>query len=411
MLKLSRISRSIITVAYIALMCVMLFFAVKVQSVFNVKAWQMAIYIVLLAFCVCFYQVLKRRLNDKLKYRSIIHIYRYVYLAVVLIVSRVIMIFCLKDTTSIFVAGEDKSLASGILSGLIDLTGQTKYAAVILNTVIVCISSIVIKRIMLNLLDNDAVATTCSILYILAPTSLALCLEYNSNIFNTLFVLAGILLIMKIYDQITQYGMKHNLYIYLSVMLGAVVVLDILFSGSIVSWIVLTLSMTFFADYVDSIYFDVSKAEYLPKIFKLKKNDKLAIKKSVIVFGIVCVFGGLGIIISSITGLNNVSITVKTNVIQGIYSMLEHVKWQYVIGCAVIIFFEIMSVFMRRTGNAKVSIMQLALIIFGIIAIFYTNAVYNLCIYDAILSICCILSVSNIYYNRNEKVKLLKEKN
>lgn len=396
---------------YVALMCVVLFFAIKAQSTFNIKAWQMAIYIVSLIFSVCFYQVLKRRLNDKIKYRSIIHIYRYVYLAVVLIISRIIMIFLLKDTTSIYLTGTDTSLAGKILDLVIRITGEQKYAAIVLNTIVVYLSSICIKRIMLNIFENDAIATTSSILYILSPISLVLCLEYNPNIFNALFVLTGILLVMKIYDEIVQYGLKDKLYIYLSVILGAVVVLDILFTGSLIAWIILGISLTFVTDYVDSIYVDVSKMPILQKVFRLKKNEKLAIKKSIIVLGIICVFGTLALIISTIMGLNDGSIFVKENIIQGIYNMVGKIKWQYILGSSIIILFEVMSIFMKRKSNAKVSFIQLGLVIYSVIAMFYTNTSYNLCIYDSLLCMTCILSVGNIYYNRNEKVKLLKEKN
>ena len=396
---------------YVALMCVILFFAINAGNVYSIKAWHVLIYVALLVFCVCFYQVLKRRLNDKIKYKSIIHIYRYVYLAVILIVSRVIMVFLLKDTTSIYLTGTDESITSKILDLVIKITGEQKYAAIVLNTIVVYLSSICIKRIMLNIFENDAVATTSSILYILSPVSLALCLEYSPSIFNGLFVLTGIWLVMKIYDQIVQYGLKDKLYIYLSVILGAVVVVDILFSGSLISWIILALSITFVTDYIDSIYVDVSKMPILQKVFRLKKNEKLAIKKSIIVLGIICVFGTLALIIATITGLNDGSIFVKENIIQGIYNMVGKIKWQYIIGSGVIILFEVMSIFMKRKSNAKVSFIQLGLIIFSIIAVLYTNTTYNLCIYDALLCMACILSVGNIYYNRNEKVKLLKEKN
>lgn len=396
---------------YVALMCVVLFFAIKAQSTFNIKAWQMAMYVMSLVFSVCFYQVLKRRLNDKIKYKSIIHIYRYVYLAVILIVSRIIMVFLLKDTTSIYLTGRDTSICGRVLDLVIKVTGEQKYAAIVLNTILVYLSSIVIKKIMLNIFENDAIATTSSMLYILSPMSLVLCLEYNPSIFNMLFILTGILLIMKIYDQIVQYGLKDKLYIYLSVIVGAVVVLDILFTGSLISWIILALSLTFIADYVDSIYVDVSKIPMLQKVFKLKKNEKLAIKKSIVVLGIVCAFGTLALIMSTIMGLNDGSIFVKDSIIQGIYNMVGKIKWQYILGSSIIILFEVMSIFMKRRSNAKVSFIQLGLIIFSVIAILYTNTSYNLCIYDALLCMACILSVGNIYYNRNEKVKLLKEKN
>jgi len=408
MLKLSRISRSIITVMYVALMCVILFFAINAGNVYSIKAWHVLIYVALLVFCVCFYQVLKRRLNDKIKHQGIIYIYRYVYLAVVLVISRIIMVYNFKNVTSFYVTGTDTSISGKILDLLINVTGEQKYASVIINTILVYIIAIVIKRIMMNIFENDAIATTSSILYILSPVSLALCLEHNPSIFNTLYIFIGVLLIMKIYDQITQYGLKHNLYIYLSVILGAVCVLDILFSGSFVSWIVLILGLTFVSDYVDSMYIDLSKVQVLEKIFKLKKNEKLAIKKSIIVLGIVCAFGGLALIISAITGLNDGSIFIKDNIMDSAYSMFGKIKWQYVISGIVIILFEVMSLFMKRKTNAKVSLIQLAIVVFGIIAILYTATSYNLCIYDALLSIGCILSVGNIYYNRNEKIKLLK---
>ena len=411
MLKLSRISRSIITVIYVALMCVILFFSINAENVYRVKAWQVLLYMFLLVFSICFYQVLKRRLHDKIKHKGIIYIYRYVYLAVVLVVSRIIMVFNMKNTISFYVPGTDKSIAGKIIDGLINITGEQKYASIIINTVLVYLIAIIIKKIMLNIYENDAIATMSSLIYILSPVSLMLCLEHNTSIFNTLFIFIGILLIMKIYDHITQYGFKDNMYIYLSVILGAACVLDILFKGSIVSWILLAFSLTLFADYVDSTYVDVSKFEIVQKIFRLKKDEKLAIKKSFVVLGIITGFGIFALIITTITGLNNGLISIKDNIMENVYGMFGNVKLHYIISSIVIILFEVMAAFMNRKTNAKVSVIKIAVVIFALIAMVYTNTTYNLCTYDALLSISIILSIGNIYYNRNEKIKLLKEKN
>lgn len=411
MLKISRISRSIITVTYIAFMCGIVFFASKAQSVIKIEAWKIALYIALLVISMCFYQVLKRRLNDKIKSKMLIHMYRYVYMAVILVISRVIMIYCLKDTTALYITGEDRSLAGKIIDFVINITNEQKYAAIVINTILVYLASICIKKIVLNIFENDVIATIAGIIYILSPMSLTLCLEFNSSIFNTLFVLIGIILTLKIYDQITQYGSKNNLYIYLSVVLGAIIILDILFGGSYMSWIILGVLLNIIVDYIDSRYVDVSKFPFIQKIFKLRRNEKLPIKKSIVVLGIICIYGAFGLILASILNLNTANIIVKDGIFSSIAVMFSKIKWQYIVFSSVILVFELISVIMKRNGNVKVIIIQFCILVFGSLAILYTNTQYNLCIYDALTSIGIVLAIGNIYYNRNEKIKLLKEKN
>ena len=156
---------------------------------------------------------------------------------------------------------------------------------------------------------------------------------------------------------------------------------------------------------------DVSKFEIVQKIFRLKKDEKLAIKKSFVVLGIITGFGIFALIITTITGLNNGLISIKDNIMENVYGMFGNVKLHYIISSIVIILFEVMAAFMNRKTNAKVSVIKIAVVIFALIAMVYTNTTYNLCTYDALLSISIILSIGNIYYNRNEKIKLLKEKN
>ena len=65
MLKLSRISRSLVVVIYTVFICFVTYLAVSEKGIGETSFTKIIIYMVIVVFCVCLYQVIKRRLRDK----------------------------------------------------------------------------------------------------------------------------------------------------------------------------------------------------------------------------------------------------------------------------------------------------------------------------------------------------------
>ncbi len=383
MLKLSRTSRSLMVVIYTVFICFVTYLAVREKGIGETNLGKIAIYILVLAFCVCLYQIIKRRLRDKTDNQTVRRLYRFVYLAVVLVISRLIVIFFAKE--SIAYIGTYAGLAGKIVKELASVTGEYKYSAIIFNTTLVYINSVIIKKIMLNIFENDAIATMSSIIYILSPISLMKCWMFDASIFNTLFILLGIYLIYKVYDEISEYGLKSKKYIWYSISVAVVCILDILFGNNVFVWGAMCGFLIILADYIDKTNIVI-------------KGKNIAISKGLITLLMVIVASGLAWLISHIFSLNTYNFG-------GIQDMFGTTNKLYILSGMVVVLFETLAVALNRKNEFKVTFMKVAVCVFGIIAVYY---MHSLAVFDALFSMSLVLSIGNMYYNREEKIKLLK---
>ena len=77
----------------------------------------------------------------------------------------------------------------------------------------------------------------------------------------------------------------------------------------------------------------------------------------------------------------------------------------YILSGMIVVLFETLAVALNRKNEFKVTFMKVAVCVFGIMAIYY---MHSLVVFDALFSMSFILSIGNMYYNREEKIKLLK---
>lgn len=386
MLELSKISRSIMVIIYTAFICFVSYLAVSEKGVGGLGVVEIIIYLVIVLVCVCLYQVIKRRLRGKTDNQTLRRVYRFGYLAVILVVSRLLVVFFSKD--NIAIGAEYSGLAGLVLKGLVSITGESKYSAIILNTIIAYINGVIIKKIMLNIFENDAVATMSSIIYILSPLSLVRCWAFDNSAFNTLFVLIGIYFMYKIYDEISEYGLKSRKYLWLSGALAVAVALDILFGENVFVWSVLCAFLILLPDYIDKDTFKV-------------RGKTLTISKAIVSGIIVVIASTLALILSKIFNLDVFSF----GAIQDMFIMTNKL---YILSGVVVVLFETLAVALNRKNNFKVTFMKASAVVFGLIAVYY---MHSLLVFDALFSMTFILSIGNMYYNREEKIKLLKSGN
>ena len=202
-MKRSRIICSIITVIYIILSVAICLIALKsnFETESSIGACEKLIYVGTFGICVFSYIWVRNKLSKKMSNKAlsvkISKVYCYLYLAVIVLVSRFIMAYVLKNEEIIpLVSGFNMGLGSYLNYALGLYIGNQMYANVILNTILVFVSSIVIKKVVLNITDNDMVATTTSLLYIFAPQSLWQVNSYIRYNYNVLIVLVGICIII-----------------------------------------------------------------------------------------------------------------------------------------------------------------------------------------------------------------------
>ena len=216
-MKRSRIICSIITVIYIILSVAICLIGIKsnFETESSIGACEKLIYVGTLALSVFAYIWVRNKLAKKMSNKDlsikISKIYYYLYLAVIVLVSRFVMAYILKnEQVASLVPSFNMGLGSYLNYGLGKYIGNQMYGNVILNTILVFVSSIVIKKVVLNITDNDMVATTTSLLYIFAPQSLWQVNNYIKYNYNALIVLVGIYVLLHIIDEVKNFNKKNN---------------------------------------------------------------------------------------------------------------------------------------------------------------------------------------------------------
>lgn len=416
-MKRSRIICSIITVIYILLSVALTLLLIKssVTLESSVNMYLKAIHVAAFGLCTLVYIGVKRKLANKMSNKTlsikISQVYCYLYLAIVVLVSRVVMAYILKDNVvGELVPGFSLGLGSYINHGLGILVRNKMYANIILNTVLVFISSVLIKKIMLNITDNDTISTITSVLYILLPLSLVNVLEYVRYNYNIVAVLSAIWLFTKIIDEVKKFNKKSNRYLIYSVVLGLIQALDIILGGSYVLWVCALAVTALAAMYIDSVHIRMrfnSSVNYKFKRFA-EKIERINISKLVHVCGISLMISGITALICALTSnINRYKIFNVTNSV----NVLMHARTYYLVLIICSLVFEIIGIILKRKLDVKMFIIKVAFVVVGITTFFMVDGIYASALFDTLLVITVITNICNICYNREERVKLLKDKN
>ena len=181
-MKRSRIICSIITIIYMLLLVYIAIcllknsMTVKSDLGFGIKL----VYMLILIGSISMYMWLKKRLNKKVTSTRIMVLYRYMYLAVLTLVTRIGMVFVFtKRNVEIIPPSFGQGLGSYLFKLVNLVIGNTIYTNVIINTTITYIVVVLIKKILENITKSDFLSATAAMLYIFLPQSLYFVIEYN----------------------------------------------------------------------------------------------------------------------------------------------------------------------------------------------------------------------------------------
>lgn len=321
------------------------------------------------------------------------------------------MAYVLKDNVvENVLTGSGEGIGSYINYGLGKILNNQMYANVLINSLITFASCVIIKKILLNIIENDTVATTTSIIYIFIPQSLVYVNEYVKYSYNVLFVLAGIFVCTKIIDEVEKFGKKSNNYLLYSIILGVIASLDIILGGTYVLWLCVLLLITLAAMYVDTVHITISfkqKLNYKLKILA-ERLERINISKFIIVCCVVLTIAGITTLIYSlVTDIDNYQMFSTNNAIK----ILMHSRMYYLILLIISLVAEIIGVLLKRKLDIKMFMVKVGMITQTVVIFFMAPNVYTATVFDALLVLTVITNICNICYNREEKVKLLKEQN
>ena len=416
-MKRSKIICSIITVIYILLSVALILVSLKGNMLVknSIKTYYKAIYVALFVMCVFGYVGIKNKLKDKLSNKAISftisNIYCYFYLATIVFVSRGVMAYLLVNKEVVDVIPSiNMGLGSYINYGLGHVFNSQIYANCMINGVIAFVSCIIIKKIMLNITQNDTISTATSIMFLFIPSALSSVTQYVRYGYNVMLLLVGILLYINIIDEVKKFKKNSNKYIIYSVRLGVIQALDIMFGGSYFMWVSMLLVVTLAAMYIDTIHLHIWFKENLQ--YKLKrvveKIEKIHISKLVCVLLISLAISGITTLVYGLfLNTNNYQAFSVENSI----NVLIHSKNYYLVFLIFTLVFEIVGLILKRKLDIKMFMIKVVYITTGIITFFMVDGIHASYVFDTLLVLTVIINVCNICYNREERIKLLKEKN
>ncbi len=415
MINISKISRSIVVIIFVALIIflgylnVIAFFEnMNVKSTFSLNIFKL-IYVIITIFSVTIYGYLKDKLNRMKVNKKFALVYRYIYITII------VVLLSLLSIRELFNEFTNLELILYILSQLIN--------------------GYILKRIIFNVSKSDILSVLGMVLYAIMPNFiLQVDLLFSNSIINFL-ILSTILVIQLIIDELKQIGIKTKKYIIKSIILGILMGLSILCGVNCLVWILIGIISLFITVNLDNTHINFPK--YILSKFNQKNKEilyrveRINISKLIISIIIVAVFSIciylLGNILLNNININNINSEIlntilgNTSNIQNInfndvsynlktisQNMISLSKTYYMIIFAYIIFIEILSICLHRRYDTKSTIIKLIFILMLFsIALFNLNIYYFQDILTTLLILICIVNTSNIYLNREERIKML----
>ena len=381
----------------------------------SVSMYVKIIHVAIFGLCTFAYVFMKKRLSKKLSNNvmgiKISKVYYYIYLAVVVLVSRCIMVYVLKDNVIDFISPSfNNGFGSYINYGLSKVINNPIYANAIINAILAFVSCVIVKKIMLNITENDVVATATSIMYLLLPQSLVYVTQYVKYSYNVVWVLLGVLVFIKIIDRVKDFNKKNNKYLIYSVLLGVIQSLDVMLGGSYILWICILAITTVAAMYIDTVSIKIFFKNKLNIKYRkiVEKIEQINISKLIYVSVISLGICGIATIIYLLnSNANNYQCFELSNSV----NILLHSRSYYLVLLITSLVFEIVGVIFNRKLDIKMLAIKVGMTCSMVLTFFTVVGIYASYVFDTFLILNTITNICNICYNREERVKLLKVRN
>lgn len=415
-MSISKISRGLVVAIFAFLMILLIFTNVHLTfSDLNMKYDMVgkAVYVVALLCLITIYALLKEKLSKKKVKKVIALAYRFVFLVTVTFLAKILTIYTMVKDLSILT-----TLTCAVISVL---------------------SAVVLKKIIYNISKSDLLSVFGMLMYALLPNVITDKLIYFHMAALTLFVLLVIMYMQKLIDELKQLGIKTKKYIVLSLITGFLIGVTMLLNLNSIIWVVVALSMMFVTSNLDKTHLNFSN-KIINNLRQRNKEmlysiERIYINKIFISVVVILASSYLSYLLMNFMIFKTYNIPVITNVISNIkdsngnniinnvtllktievnnilsnfQTFIANSKGYYLILSIYILFIEILTVCLRRRYDTKSTIIK---VLFILIVTFYTLFGLNVLVYGQILTVLLILisiiNTSNLYLNRDERIKLL----
>lgn len=407
-MSISKISRSLVVVLFVALIIFMGYEDVILllnnssnSTTLNILK---VVYIIVTFLLVGLYVYIKDKLYRMKIKRNISLIYRYIYISFIVVIMSIISIY--------------KYLY------LID--NLTLGIYVLLKFII----GLILKKIIFNVSKSDILSVLGLFGFAMLPCVYSDINILFTNLINTLVVFIAILIIQKLIDELKQRGIKNKKYLFFSLLLGIFIGFTIILGISAYLWGLIALMSLILTVNLDKTHLDFPKKIMTFANQKIKdalyKVERININKlvfSIFVITIVaCIVSFIGrilvlnidflkesVLFNPNTGISNFNISNAIyNFVNNTKILLSTSRTYYILIFAYIVFIEVLAVVLHRRYDTKSTIMKLFFILLYIsISIFDLNITNYQTILTVLLILISIVNTSNIYLNREERIKML----
>lgn len=411
---MSKISRSLVVAIFVALILFLgvsdfIYINKAEPSVESISNWIKIGYVLLIIVLVSLYTYVREKLSRLKLQKPISILYRYIYITLVMIATTFFKIYKVMDLYP------NRSL--------------------ILYFVLTYLIGIIVQRIIFNVSKSDVLSVLGMFVIFTLPNVIDdKTINLNSK-FITLSMLLSIYVLQILLDELKQLNIKNRKYIVQAVILGFCVGLSTIFGVNYLIWEIIAIVSIFITSNLDSTSLNLSNRQN--KTIKRKKNNyfiykierikisKLIVSLCIIIFiSSIIYFSGRMIIRKLAYNQNGVCENIVNDLTVGIHTDIDksftNIKAQaykfssmstkfYIFCYIYIIAMEILSVLLHRKYDTKSTVIKLSFVLlYTIITIFKLNIVYYQPVLTALLVIICIVNTTNIYYNREERVKMIE---
>lgn len=411
----SKISRYISVFLFVILMSIFEIYSIK--CMFNVgdmtvdnrnSGITFKIYYVVTGALLCFiYAIIKEKLNRKNVKRSASLIIRCVYLCVGIILTLSYSLF--KAKFEIF-------------------SSVTFYYYIVVNV----LNCFIIKKIIFNISKTDILSVFMMFIYSTLPLCVKNWDEAMYITFLTFFMTLFVFFVQIFIDELKQPGIKSKKYLFEAILIGIVVGALCLLKISFNLFIFVLASLLFITDNLDTTNVSFPKS-FMARLKKEKREKMYSIERiriSKLCLGIFVIF--LVAVITSYFGkqlyfslFKNFKVEISSsfdyqvgnnytikytfrNFLKYVEKLINISKNFYFVVVLYILFTEILAFLLGRKYDTKSTTLKLLTV--GLIVTAFLNNLEILATYKMVttlLLIIVITNTTNIYFNREERIKLL----
>lgn len=419
MTNLSKISRSIIVVVFIAFIVFLGYQDIMIsvngikgslpKNFISIPNLFKVIYVIVLTILVIMYVYIKEKLYKLKVKRKNSLIFRYIYLIFIGTVISTITLFQIKSNISI-------------------------YDAIVCVTLSL-LTGVFIKKMIFNVSKSDILSVIGYFAFIsLIDIVIDKNVLYISKII-CMILIVSLYVMQIIIDELKQKGIKNNKYIVYSVILGILMGVSILLGVNGLIYVILGFFMFFIGSNLDNAHItfprkaieDISKEkrEFLFKIERINISKLLVcVLVSLIITSLIFVSYALvlkytklvdtdiKIVQVAITNFNinrNFDVSFDlSNLISYMRNLLITSRAYYTVLIIYILFMEVLAFVLNRRYDTKSTMIKLLfLLMFSFMVILNLDMFMYQLTFTAMLIIIAIVNTSNIYLNREERIKLL----